>query len=395
MNHIYLGSRAEASIPLGLSGTVTLNWHGTNTEELSISPSSIYSFSPSSHRQLPSLAPRLGAASPSSSSTIPSLLGSSNSTTTSNTLYSMNSRSLPSQPSSEAQLETMASPNLQSIRSRSRSRDDDNWSPPLSPVMRRGRSLKDKKKYRSEDEIQNSLCRELSKTARKENDAMVYLDGPRVYTCGECRTHLTSHDEIISKSFHGRHGKCSFSRVLLIPSNSNSRTAQIFIFPHLGRAYLFDMCVNITTGPSEDRRLITGLHSVSDISCKRCKTVIGWTYAKAYEPSQKYKEGKFIIEKIHLHMEESDSYQVHKPAGERKDRWKMRSLSWGDESASTRSRNGDECHSTIYEYRPRARTSSSSGSWTLSPNSHGGRSHETLHTPRLTGGSFPPPSPAL
>jgi len=40
-----------------------------------------------------------------------------------------------------------------------------------------------------------------------ENDAMVYLDGPQVYTCGNCRTHLTSHDDIISKSFHGRHGE--------------------------------------------------------------------------------------------------------------------------------------------------------------------------------------------
>lgn len=40
-----------------------------------------------------------------------------------------------------------------------------------------------------------------------ENDAMVYLDGPQVYTCGNCRTHLTSHDDIISKSFHGRRGK--------------------------------------------------------------------------------------------------------------------------------------------------------------------------------------------
>ena len=36
---------------------------------------------------------------------------------------------------------------------------------------------------------------------------MVYLDGPQIYTCGQCRTHLTSHDDIISKSFHGRHGK--------------------------------------------------------------------------------------------------------------------------------------------------------------------------------------------
>lgn len=33
-----------------------------------------------------------------------------------------------------------------------------------------------------------------------------YLDGPQVYACYQCRTHFTSHDDIISKSFHGRHG---------------------------------------------------------------------------------------------------------------------------------------------------------------------------------------------
>ena len=112
--------------------------------------------------------------------------------------------------------------------------------------------------------------------ALKENDSMVYLEGPRVYSCAHCRTHLTNCDEIISKSFHGRSG----------------------------RAFLFDNCVNVTAGTPKDRVLMTGLHSVCDISCKRCKTVIGWTYAKAYESSQKYKEGKFIVEKINLFLED-------------------------------------------------------------------------------------------
>lgn len=143
----------------------------------------------------------------------------------------------------------------------------------------------------------------LTQKALSENDAMVYLGGPQVYTCGNCRTHLTSHDDIISKSFHGRHG----------------------------RAYLFDQCVNITTGSIEDRILITGLHSVSDIFCKRCQTLVGWTYVRAYEPSQKYKEGKFIIEKVNLHLEESDYYTGGRPAGERGDRWRVRSMSWGRE----------------------------------------------------------------
>jgi hypothetical protein len=65
----------------------------------------------------------------------------------------------------------------------------------------------------SQSRLHGSLYQAQSNSARKLNDSMVYLDGPQIYTCAQCRTHLTSHDEIISKSFHGRHGKISFVRV--------------------------------------------------------------------------------------------------------------------------------------------------------------------------------------
>lgn len=42
--------------------------------------------------------------------------------------------------------------------------------------------------------------------------------------------------------------------------------------------------------------MTTGLHVVHDIACKQCKETIGWMYEKAYEESEKYKEGKFILE---------------------------------------------------------------------------------------------------
>lgn len=174
--------------------------------------------------------------------------------------------------------------------------------------------------------LSDSVAKAKSRDALRINDSMVYLDGPQVYTCAQCRTHMTSHDDIISKSFHGRHG----------------------------RAYLFDQCVNVTIGPSEDRRLITGLHTVCDIFCKRCKTLVGWTYLKAYESSQKYKEGKYIIEKINLHLEESDYYNVAPPAGERSDRWRQRSMSWGD-TVSEASASGSPVGTrptVIFEYRP-------------------------------------------
>lgn len=33
-----------------------------------------------------------------------------------------------------------------------------------------------------------------------------------------------------------------------------------------------------------------------DIQCRQCKDVVGWKYDRAYESSEKYKEGKFILE---------------------------------------------------------------------------------------------------
>lgn len=54
---------------------------------------------------------------------------------------------------------------------------------------------------------ENSHMSSILSKAKKENDSMIYIDGPQVYSCAQCRTHLTSHDDIISKSFHGRHGE--------------------------------------------------------------------------------------------------------------------------------------------------------------------------------------------
>jgi len=114
---------------------------------------------------------------------------------------------------------------------------------------------------------------------------------------------------------------CSHLLYLFIPDNVYCQ----------GRAYLFNNCVNITVGPAEDSILRTGLHSVCDINCMGCRSLIGWFYDKSYEQSQKYKEGKYIIEKINLFMENSESYGFHvdSPACESQSSWKVRSKDWG------------------------------------------------------------------
>ncbi|KAM1021005.1 hypothetical protein ACFX13_042906 [Malus domestica] len=105
---------------------------------------------------------------------------------------------------------------------------------------------------------------------------MADLVGPRLYSCCNCRNHVSLHDDIISKAFQGKHG----------------------------RAFLFSHAMNVVVGAKEDRRLLTGLHTVADIHCGDCREVLGWKYVRAYEALQKYKEGKFIFEKSKIVKED-------------------------------------------------------------------------------------------
>lgn len=43
--------------------------------------------------------------------------------------------------------------------------------------------------------------------------------------------------------------------------------------------------------------MLTGRHMVRDISCKNCEAKLGWIYEFATEESQRYKEGRVILER--------------------------------------------------------------------------------------------------
>ncbi|KAK2638953.1 hypothetical protein Ddye_026748 [Dipteronia dyeriana] len=97
---------------------------------------------------------------------------------------------------------------------------------------------------------------------------VVELDG-RSYRCKFCRTHLALPDDLISRAFQCRRGK----------------------------AYLFNKAVNITIGALEQRPMLSGMHTVADIFCCCCGQSVGWKYESAHEKSQKYKEGKIVLER--------------------------------------------------------------------------------------------------
>ncbi|XP_043688034.1 protein yippee-like At5g53940 [Telopea speciosissima] len=97
---------------------------------------------------------------------------------------------------------------------------------------------------------------------------LVELDG-RVYRCKFCKSHLALADDLVSRAFHCRRGK----------------------------AYLFNTAVNIIVGAKEERMMLSGMHTVADIFCCCCGQIVGWKYEAAHDKSQKYKEGKFVLER--------------------------------------------------------------------------------------------------
>ena len=46
--------------------------------------------------------------------------------------------------------------------------------------------------------------------------------------------------------------------------------------------------------------MTTGRHVVRDLYCISCGTNLGWRYELAHERREKYKEGKYILERLHL-----------------------------------------------------------------------------------------------
>ncbi|PPQ92993.1 hypothetical protein CVT25_000194 [Psilocybe cyanescens] len=44
----------------------------------------------------------------------------------------------------------------------------------------------------------------------------------------------------------------------------------------------------------------TGVHTVADVFCLGCNDRLGWFYHKAADHSQKYKEGKYLLEREKL-----------------------------------------------------------------------------------------------
>ena len=114
-----------------------------------------------------------------------------------------------------------------------------------------------------------------------------YLNGHTSHLrCAKCSIDICLTSQIISKGFTGRHGRA----YLVSPFPLQSGSAQAFKAAH-------DLCLpNTKTDAPSSRQLVTGVHTVSDVRCAFCNSMLGWKYDGAEEESQRYKVGKYILE---------------------------------------------------------------------------------------------------
>ncbi|KAB0397957.1 hypothetical protein E2I00_016668, partial [Balaenoptera physalus] len=120
-----------------------------------------------------------------------------------------------------------------------------------------------------------------------------HIGGTRLFSCANCDTILTNRSELISTRFTGATGRA-------------------FLFNKVGGEKQFHILINLQYSEVQDRVMLTGRHMVRDVSCKNCNSKLGWIYEFATEDSQRYKEGRVILERALVR--ESEGFEEHVPS---------------------------------------------------------------------------------
>ncbi|EPQ57755.1 hypothetical protein GLOTRDRAFT_21127, partial [Gloeophyllum trabeum ATCC 11539] len=63
-----------------------------------------------------------------------------------------------------------------------------------------------------------------------------------------------------------------------------------------GKAALFGFTSHVTLSAPTTRLMYTGAHTIQELSCARCCAYLGWKILRAHEWSEKWKEGRFLLE---------------------------------------------------------------------------------------------------
>jgi len=118
------------------------------------------------------------------------------------------------------------------------------------------------------------------------NPGTAYLSGHTSYLrCGRCAVDLCLTSAIVSRGFTGRWG-----RAYLVSASSSLHGVS-----NIPQTTMCRALPNTHVHKAVPRQLVTGAHTVCDVSCAFCGNVLGWKYETCPD-SQEYKVGKFILE---------------------------------------------------------------------------------------------------
>lgn len=96
-----------------------------------------------------------------------------------------------------------------------------------------------------------------------------------LFRCQQCTLPLALTDSLVSRAFQGSSGP----------------------------AILVRNACNVKEGERENKVLMSGRHVIASIRCTGCDTELGWRYFVSPDSSQKYKEGKYILEKSRIYKD--------------------------------------------------------------------------------------------
>ncbi|VEU23887.1 DEKNAAC105076 [Brettanomyces naardenensis] len=94
-----------------------------------------------------------------------------------------------------------------------------------------------------------------------------------ILRCKRCHNHICLNKLVISTNFYGNYGPALFvSKVLNVKLSDNR----------------------------DSKKMRTGKYEVRGIYCRQCNVNLGWKYLYSEEDGEKYKEGKYVVEKTLL-----------------------------------------------------------------------------------------------
>ncbi|KAH9830126.1 uncharacterized protein C8Q71DRAFT_717313 [Rhodofomes roseus] len=105
-----------------------------------------------------------------------------------------------------------------------------------------------------------------------------------------------------------RSGASHRSPSLLQPAPTAS--AQTGFRGYKGKAVLYASTLNTVLAAPSILLMDTGAHTIQEAACAPCGTYLGWKIVRAHEASEKWKEGRFLLELALLEeaaVDEADS----------------------------------------------------------------------------------------